>query len=70
MTVMLLSFFVSVTVEAPFLNLEKLFFSPLTAKKSHAAMKIPVSKQCDSTQSGFVDTHDNSKEALDLVKAD
>lgn len=33
MTSFLLAFFVSVTIEAPLLNLEKLMFSPLNAKK-------------------------------------
>lgn len=43
LTISLLAFFVSLTVEAPFLNLEKLIFTPLTTKKDFASNKVLAS---------------------------
>jgi len=40
-TVFLLAFFVSVTIEAPFLNLEKLLFSPLAKKPVGEPKGVP-----------------------------
>ena len=40
--VTLLSFFVSVTVEAPFLNLEKLIFAPLNQRRAPASERKPL----------------------------
>jgi len=68
LTVTLLSFFVSVTVEASFLNLEKLLFSPLTAKKSKGPVKLPDSKPTDSNSSDLniisIETDADSRKKL------
>ena len=52
LTVFLLSFFVSVTIEASFLNLEKLIFAPLTTKKTDSATrKTANEEQAESAHS-------------------
>jgi len=49
--VTLLSFFVSVTVEAPFLNLEKLIFAPLNQRRAPAPEKKPLASNDSKSSS-------------------
>ena len=59
LTVTLLSFVLAVTVEAPFLNLEKLVFGPLNVKKAPATSKaVETVKAAGQVNVAFVKSDD------------
>jgi len=67
--VFLLSFFVSVTVEAPFLNLEKLIFSPSSKRSNDKVKQVePITIAAASTQGISNDTFTMEDGSLGLER--